>query len=433
MHVEGMGGVQAAVLGMVLLHGAAQWFLESVNRRYLDHDMESLPERLRQAQDEATRAKTLRYQSARSRFEQWNILYGTAVLTAVVFSGFLPWAFEHMTGGEGGSVWTVALFILSVLLAVSVMEWPFDYYQAFVLEQRFGFNTSTPGLWWWDKAKGTLLSVALGWPLLAGVVSLTEWAPRGWWLLGWGLIFGVQLLMVVLAPRFIMPLFNKFSPLPEGTLKDRLLSLAKRTSFSMGQILVMDGSRRSRHSNAFFTGFGRTRRVVLYDTLTDQLAEPEVESVVAHEIGHAKLGHIPKMILMSALGLLAGFLVIHTLSYAPWFSGAFGFEGGGPAVTLLLCALLSGPVLFWLHPLLNGGSRAREFEADAYAARWTEGSAPLIGALIQLNESNLSQLTPHPWYRRFYYSHPTLAERVRALETGSSAEGEGGVGRARGR
>jgi len=233
-------------------------------------------------------------------------------------------------------------------------------------------------------------------------------------------ILHVTGVMVVLAPRFILPLFNRFTPLPEGTLKERLLELARRTSFAIGRILVMNGSQRSRHANAYFTGFGRARRVVLYDTLTGELAEPEIESVVAHEIGHAKLGHIPKMILVSGLGLLVGFLGVHALSRAEWFLAAFGFQGTASAMTLLLCLLLSGPVLFWVEPLLNGWSRSREFEADAYAARWGQGGGPLIEALIKLNESNLSQWMPHPLYRWFYYSHPTLAERIAALERGAA-------------
>jgi len=248
------------------------------------------------------------------------------------------------------------------------------------------------------------------------VLKLVEWTGAWWWLWAWGTLLGFQLLMLVLAPVLILPLFNKFTPLPQGNLRERLLKLAERTRLHAQSIQVMDGSKRSRHSNAFFTGFGRFRKIVLFDTLIEQLTELELGAVLAHEIGHFKRKHIPKMLLASALGSLAGFWLISRLATQEWFYRSFGFEPGSIVPALLLFGLLSGVLTFWFSPVLHWWSRRYEYQADAFAARVMNAPQPLIGALRKLNEKNLSNLTPHPLYSRFYYSHPTLLEREQAFE-----------------
>jgi STE24 endopeptidase len=214
----------------------------------------------------------------------------------------------------------------------------------------------------------------------------------------------------------ILPLFNRFTPLPEGTLRERLLRLAERTRFRARSIQIMDGSKRSRHSNAFFIGFGRFRKIVLFDTLMQQQAEPELEAVLAHEIGHFKRKHIPKTLLLGALSSLAGFRIIAWLSHQDWFYRSFGFQPGGLVPALLLFGLLSGAATFWLSPVAHWWSRRHEYEADAFAAGVMKEAQSLIQALRKLNEKNLSNLTPHPLYSGFYYSHPALLERERALD-----------------
>jgi STE24 endopeptidase len=229
-------------------------------------------------------------------------------------------------------------------------------------------------------------------------------------------LFGFQILILFLAPVLIMPLFNEFTPLPEGSLRDRLLQLGERTGFNARTIQVMDGSKRSRHANAFFTGFGRFRKIVLFDTLIAQLSEAELEAVLAHEIGHHRRRHIPQRLVWAGVSSLAGFALIGWLAAAPWFKTAFGFPAeSGVAPALLLFALISPAVLFWSSPLGNLWSRRHEFEADRYAREAVGGPAPLIGALRKLSEKNLSNLNPHPWYSFFHYSHPTLVEREQAL------------------
>jgi len=263
--------------------------------------------------------------------------------------------------------------------------------------------------------KGLALAALLGYPLLVLILKIVEWTGAAWWIWAWGALLGFQLLMLVLAPVVIMPLFNKFTPLPEGTLRERLLKLAGRTNFVANSIQVMDGSKRSRHSNAFFTGFGKFRKIVLFDTLVAQLNESELEAVLAHEIGHYKKKHIPKMLVFSALSSLAGFYLISVFAKQEWFYRAFGFETTNIAPALLLFTLLSGVVMFWFSPLAHWWSRRYEYQADAFAREVMNEPQSLIGALRKLNEKNLSNLTPHPLYSGFYYSHPTLVERETAL------------------
>ncbi len=413
--MPGVTTVTVTVLGLIAAKWTAQLLLERLNgSRVLAH-AQAVPEAFKAIIDEPTYAKSVRYTLAKNHLHQLELTWNTVVLLVVLFSGLLPWAHQGFTASLGGSAWCMAGFLFVTGVALSLPGLPFDWYAQFRIEERFGFNTTTQKLWWTDRLKGLLLALLLGYPLLVLILKLVEWAGDRWWLWAWLVLLVFQFVMSVLAPVLILPLFNKFTPLPEGSLRDRLLKLAERTRFRSRSIQVMDGSKRSRHSNAFFTGFGRFRKIVLFDTLVQQLTEPELESVLAHEIGHYKKKHIPKMLAASALGSLAGFYVVALLARQDWFYRSFGFEPGHLAVALLLFALLSGAVTFWLSPLAHWWSRRYEYQADAFAAATMQESASLIGALRKLNEKNLSNLTPHPLYSSVYYSHPTLLERESAL------------------
>jgi STE24 endopeptidase len=246
-------------------------------------------------------------------------------------------------------------------------------------------------------------------------LKLTVWLGAAWWFWAWVCLAGFQLVLMVLAPMVIMPLFNKFTPLPPGGLRDTLLALGERAGFRARDIQVMDGSKRSRHSNAFFTGLGRFRKIVLFDTLAEQLQTEELASVLAHEIGHYKKGHVPKTLALSLGASLPLFYLIAVLAKKDWFLRAFGFGPGEMAPVFLLVFLLAGVVTFWLSPIFHLLSRRHEYEADAFAARLMNEPGALIAALRKLNVENLSNLTPHPFYSGFYYSHPTLLERETAL------------------
>jgi STE24 endopeptidase len=403
------------VLVLVVARWVARLWLEQLNRRHVVAHAGAVPEAFKGVMDEATYAKSVHYTLARGRLEQIEGTWDSMVLVAVLFSGVLPWGFHEFTQRLGSSAWALAAFLLVTAVALSLPGLPLEWYDQFQLEDRFGFNTTTQRIWWMDRLKGLLLSIALGYPLLALILKLVEWMGLWWWLWAWGALLGFQLLMLVLAPVLILPLFNKFTALPEGSLRERLLKLAERTRFRARSIQVMDGSKRSRHSNAFFTGFGGFRKIVLFDTLIQQLAEVELEAVLAHEIGHFKKKHIPKTLLVSALGSLAAFWLISLLARQEWFYRSFGFEPGSIVPALLLFGLLSGVITFWFSPVAHWWSRRYEYQADAYAAGVMNEPRSLIGALRKLNEKNLSNLTPHPLYSGFYYSHPTLLEREQAL------------------
>lgn len=407
--------VFAVVAALLLARWAMEFWLARLNQRHVLARAGAVPEAFKGFIDDAAYAKSVQYTLAKSRFGQIEEAYDLVILAAVLFSGLLPLAFRLFTTSLGTSAWVMAAYLFAVGVFLSLPGLPFAWHAQFRLDQRFGFNTTTPKIWWMDRVKGLLLALVLGLPLLALILKLVEWTGAYWWLWAWGCLMAFQLVMIVIAPILIMPLFNKFTPLPEGSLRERLLALGERTGFLSKSIQVMDGSKRSRHSNAFFTGFGRFRKIVLFDTLIQQLTEPELEAVLAHEIGHYKKKHIPKTLLWSAGASLIAFYLISLLSKQAWFYRAFGFEPGSIAPALLLFALLSGTVTFWFSPLAHWWSRRYEYQADAYAAETMREPQSLIGALRKLSEKNLGNLTPHPLYSGFYYSHPALLERERAL------------------
>ncbi len=400
---------------LIVAKWTAQIWLECLNLRHARRHAGQVPPALAGVMTPETYAKSFDYTLAKSRFEMAELTWGVIVLATVLFSRVLPWFYRAFQNVAGSSIWAQAAFLVAVGVALAAADLPFDWHAQFDLEERFGFNTTTAATWWMDRLKGLLLALALGYPLLVLILKLVGWLGAAWWFWAWVCLAVFQLVMMLAAPVLILPLFNKFTPLPPGELRERLLALGRRAGFRARDIQVMDGSKRSRHSNAFFTGLGRFRKIVLFDTLTQQLDGRELEAVLAHEIGHYKKGHVPKTIALSLGGGLLAFYVISVLARQDWFLGGFGFAAGQMAPALLLFALLSAVVTFWASPLFHALSRRHEYEADAFAVELTRESGPLISALRKLNEKNLSNLTPHPIYSRFYYSHPTLQEREAAL------------------
>jgi len=414
-----INAVSLTVAALIILKWAAQIWLERLNLKHVRAHAGAVPDAFKEVVDEGTYRKSVEYTLAKGKFDQIETTYQVAILLLILFSGVLPWGFNLFAHSLGTSAWVMGIFLFAVGLALSLPGLPLAWYDQFKLEERFGFNTSTQKIWWLDRLKGLLVGIVLGYPLLVLLLKFVDWTGSLWWLWAWAALLAFQTIMAVLAPVLILPLFNKFTALPEGSLRDRLLKLAEKTRFRARSIQVMDGSKRSRHSNAFFTGFGQFRKIVLFDTLIQQLAEPELEAVLAHEIGHFKKKHIPKMLAMSALASLIGFYCLSLFAKQDWFYGAFGFApGGNIAPALLLFSLLSGLVTFWFSPVTHWWSRRYEYQADAFAAEAMDEPRSLLGALRKLNEKNLSNLTPHPIYSSFYYSHPTLLEREQALLAG---------------
>src|SRR5215469_1906146 len=409
-------------LALILVRAIAELWLSRLNQRHVRVHANEVPPAFHGIIDKATYRRSIDYTLAKNRFGNIASVFDALVLIAVLFSGVLPWAFEKFSASFGTSIWAMAGFLFVVGIALSILALPFAWYAQFKLEERFGFNTSTVKTWVLDRMKGFLIAALLGYPLLALVLTLIEWTGATWWVWAAAVVIAFQLLLLLVAPAIIMPLFNKFTPLPEGALRDRLFALAQRTDFPARRIEVMDGSKRSRHSNAFFTGFGRFRKIVLFDTLMAQLTEPELESVLAHEIGHYKKRHVVKLLSVSIVGVVVAFAAIAWLARQQWFYRAFGFEhqagfaAANVVPALLLFGLLAGTIIFWLSPFINRWSRRFEYDADAFA-RATMGEAQsIVHALRKLSEKNLSNLIPHPLYSGFYYSHPTLIERERALQ-----------------
>ena len=413
--------VFTVVVGLIVGKLLAELVLAALNRAEVRKHAAQAPAAVAAIMDAETYKKSVEYTLAKNRFGSLSMIFDTGVLLAVLAGGILPVMFGDVGAWSPEGKWDDALFILFAGVLLSIPGLPFDWWGQFRLEERFGFNKSTPGLWIADKFKGLALVFVIGFPLLWALLSLVNWAGASWWIWGFGLMFGFQLLMLVLYPKVILPLFNKLTPLPEGELKTRLMSLSERTGFKASTIEVIDGSKRSGHSNAYFTGFGRFRRIVLFDTLIAQLTPEELEAVLAHEVGHYRCGHIPKMIAMSAATLLGSFAAIAWLARSDWFNTAFGFPAYELAPSFLLFGLLSGAVMFWFSPLGNILSRKHEYEADAFAREAMGGAGPLVGALRKLSQKNLSNLTPHPWFSGFYYSHPTLVEREAALTKAKAA------------
>ena len=289
------------VIGLLLARLLAQLGLEALNRAEVRRHAGALPSALDGVMDAATYAKATDYTLAKSRFTSVELVYDAGVLALALFSGLLPWLWARADALAPGAAWSGALFLVGTMILLGLPGLPLGWWAQFRLEARFGFNQSTLRLWIADQVKSTLLGLAIGFPLAWALLALVARAGPLWWVGGFALLFGFQLLMLVLYPKLILPLFNKLTPLPEGEARTRLLALSDRTGFRAQTIEVMDGSKRSAHSNAFFTGFGRFRRIVLFDTLMAQLAQPELEAVLAHEIGHYKRGHIPQRLVTVGL------------------------------------------------------------------------------------------------------------------------------------
>ena len=362
--------------------------------------------------------KAADYTIAKTKFGMVATFFGAVVLIGFTLLGglqALSLAVLDATGpGMGFQLGLIAAFAV----VSGLLDLPFDLYRQFVLEERFGFNKMTIKLWFADMVKGVMLGAALGLPLVWIVLTLMDKTGPLWWFYAWLVWSGFQLLMMVLFPTVIAPMFNKFTPLADESLKARIEGLMQRVGFASKGLFVMDGSKRSAHGNAYFSGFGANKRIVFFDTLLSRLAPQEIEAVLAHELGHFKLKHIVKRIaVMFAVSL--GFLaLLGYLKEQPWFYTGLGVEpllgAGNDAIALILFMLVLPVFTFVLSPLTSISSRKHEFEADAFAARHTE-AGDLVSALVKMYEDNASTLTPDPLHSAFYDSHPPASVRIRQL------------------
>ena len=372
--------------------------------------------------------KAADYTITKARFGLLEMAFGAAVLLGWTLLGgidILNQAINSTGLASYGSL-IPQLGLLTAFAVISgVLDLPFTLYSTFKIEERFGFNKMTFKLWLADMVKGLAVGAVIGLPIVALILWLMSSAGSLWWLWAWGTWMGFNLLVLVLYPTVIAPLFNKFKPLDDETLKARVTALMQRCGFAAKGLFVMDGSKRSAHANAYFTGFGAAKRVVFYDTLLKQLNPAEVDAVLAHELGHFKHKHIIKRIIGMFAMSLVGFALLGWLSSQVWFYTGLGvrpnLNGGNDALALLLFMLAVPLFSFFISPVFAQFSRKHEFEADAYAVSQTDGK-DLQSALLKLYQDNASTLTPDPIYVKFYYSHPPASERLARMNSvGSTA------------
>ncbi|MBF0135705.1 MAG: M48 family metallopeptidase [Magnetococcus sp. DMHC-1] len=352
------------------------------------------------------------YIRAQTHLHMVQAVFDLAILAGFWFGHGFSWLDATVRTLQWSPLASGLFYIGTLLLASRFLSLPFTIYATFVLEARFGFNRTSIGTFILDSVKGLFLMLVLGGPLLAGILLLFERFGPGAWLAGWGVMAGFALLMQIIVPIWLMPLFNRFSPLPEGELKETLLTYTRSVGFPVADIVVMDGSRRSTKANAFFTGFGRFRRIVLFDTLIQGYTSSELKAILAHEVGHWRQRHLHESLLLGILNLGMMLYLLSLCLTVPDLYKAFHVTVPSVHAGLIFFALLMTPVELLLTPLLKWRSRQHEYAADRFAARTCGDGESLVDALKKLAKDHLSHMTPHPFYVFMNHSHPPLAERV---------------------
>ena len=410
----------ALFISALLLTTLTRLWLAQRHLAHIATHRDQVPQAFREKVDLTAHHKAADYTSAKTRFGMWDTLFGAMVLLMFTLGGGIQWIAEFWQATAANPIAQGMTIIVSVLLLGSLLEVPFSLYRIFVIEARYGFNKMTLALYLADAIKGLLLGAALGLPLLFGVLSLMERMGGNWWLYVWA-VWGVfNLVLLFIYPSFIAPLFNKFLPLQDETLQARIEMLLKKCGFTAQGLFVMDGSRRSAHGNAYFTGFGKTKRIVFFDTLLSRLSASEIEAVLAHELGHFKRHHVLQRIVMTFAISLGMLWLLAQLMQAEWFYQGLGVAMPpttlATALALMLFFMVMPVFTFLLHPLMSYYSRKHEFEADEYAARQSDAQE-LANALVKMYQDNAATLTPDPLYSTFYDSHPPALLRIARLQT----------------
>lgn len=381
------------------------------NLKALDPD---LPEEFQDVYDEDTYAQSQQYTQVQTRFGILTSVFNLAVLLVFWFAGGFNWLDQVVRSWELGTIWTGLAYIGILVLFKSLLSLPFSVYSTFVIEERFGFNKTTPKTFMVDMLKGLALGIVLGGPLLAGILAFFTYFETYGWLYAWAVVTAFTLIIQFIAPRWIMPLFNDFEPLEEGDLRTKIKTYADSVKFTVEGIYVMDGSKRSSKSNAFFTGFGSNKRIALFDTLINNHTNDELVAVLAHEIGHYKKRHIIKNMATSILQTGVMFLLLSIFLNSAGLYEAFYMQQASVYAGLIFFGMLYAPIDMILSVVMQQISRKHEFEADAYAST-TFKQEPMVQALKKLSKDNLSNLTPHPFYVFLNYSHPPVLQRIKAI------------------
>ena len=386
--------------------------LESLNSKHMSP---VLPDSLKGIYDEKEYSRFQSYKRENGRLDSWSSGVGFVVMIVFLVAGGFGWYNSWVVSLTDSVVWQTILFVVGLSVVSSVLDIPFDYYATFRIEEKYGFNKTTRRVYWLDTVKELVLSLVLGGVLLALVVWFYTWAGTYFWLYAWGAVTLFSVLMAMFYSQLIVPLFNKQTPLQEGALRDKIQAFAGKVGFKLDNIYVIDGSKRSTKANAYFTGLGPKKRVVLYDTLIDELTEEEIVAVLAHEVGHYKKRHTLRSMAVSVIQMGVLFWLFSLCVNNAALSEALGGDRAYFQLGLIAFAILYSPVNLILGIGMNVWSRSNEYEADAFAARYYEGDY-LVSGLKKISVKSLSNLTPHPLYEYIYYSHPSLLKRIDAIK-----------------
>ena len=386
--------------------------LESLNSKHMSP---VLPDSLKGIYEEKEYRRFQSYKRENGRLDSWSSGVGFVVMIVFLVAGGFGWYNSWVVSLTDSVVWQTILFVVGLSVVSSVLDIPFDYYATFRIEEKYGFNKTTRRVYWLDTVKELFLSLVLGGVLLALVVWFYTWAGTYFWLYAWGAVTLFSVFMAMFYSQLIVPLFNKQTPLQEGSLRDKIQAFAGKVGFKLDNIYVIDGSKRSTKANAYFTGLGPKKRVVLYDTLIDELTEEEIVAVLAHEVGHYKKRHTLRSMVVSVIQMGVLFWLFSLCVNNVALSEALGGDRAYFQMGLIAFAILYSPVNLILGVGMNVWSRNNEYEADAFAARYYEGDY-LVSGLKKISVKSLSNLTPHPLYEYIYYSHPSLLKRIDAVK-----------------
>lgn len=403
-------------LAMLLVSTLMRLYLSQRQIRFVSQHREKVPESFADNITLEDHQKAADYTITKVKFGRLPLFYEVALLLIWTLGGGLDWLDKNIIALELNPILTGIAVILVYTFISSLLDLPFTLYNTFVIEEKFGFNRTTIKTFITDMIKGSLLGLVIGIPLLYVILWLMEQSGDQWWIYTWLVISGFSIFMMWVYPTWIAPIFNKFEPLEEGETLNRITHLLNRCGFSSNGIFVIDGSKRSSHGNAYFSGFGRNKRIVFFDTLLKMLSDDELEAVLAHELGHFKKKHIIKGMAISFATTLLALAVLAWLMKAEWFYTALGVNQTSTYMALLLFTLVLPVFTFAFQPLFSIFSRKNEFEADAFAAEQTDAKY-LINALVGLYRENANTLTPDPVYSAFYDSHPPAPVRIAHLNT----------------
>ena len=401
------------VLGLAL---AGKFYLNWRQAKHIASHRAAVPQEFAESISLEAHQKAADYSQTNLRFGRWSELYDTALLLLWTLGGGLALLDASVREFSWSPLTTGITVILALMIISSILSLPFSWYSTFNIEAKFGFNKSTPKIFWTDLIKGTALSIVLGVPLLALILWIMQKAGTYWWVWAWCAWSAFSLLMLWAYPKFIAPIFNKFSPLEDESLKIRINNLLEKCGFKSNGVFVMDGSTRSSHGNAYFTGIGENKRIVFFDTLLETLEENETEAVLAHELGHFRKKHVTKRMIMSFAFSFLGLALLGWLVEKEWFYTALGVTEPSAHMALILFMLALPVFTYFMSPLGSFFSRKDEYEADAYAAEQSDANA-LISGLLKMYSDNATTLTPDPLYSSFYHSHPPALHRIQHLNS----------------